>query len=213
MRRVLDQGGVQRGASGESRRLARELVNQGARLLSAGHAIEAIPILERAVSFDAEDVSAVINLGGAYVMAGKHRRAVPILERACELEPENPMVWTNLGAAYLDRPPFSTAEGEEKAIRAFRRALELDPCAPSVSYNLGLIYKDRGMLEPAVAYMVDAIRANPLDRDARYWRDALNREIERRARAELGFLDEAPAHAAEHPGAASTATGGQDAGL
>ncbi len=164
----------------ELRRHIAELVNRGAGLLQAGLPSQAIPLLERALELDPDNVSAAINLGGAYILAGEHRRAVPILERACELEPDNPMVWTNLGAAYLDRPPFMTAEGERKAIAAFERALELNPAAPHVSYNLGLIYKDRGDLETAIEHFTNAIYANPLDRDARYWRERLQEELRRR---------------------------------
>jgi tetratricopeptide (TPR) repeat protein len=170
--------------SDEQRRLQiAVLVNRGADLLEAGRAAEAIPVLERALELDPEDISATINLAGAYIMAGKHRRAVPILERACEREPHNPMLWTNLGAAYLDRPPYATPEGEEKAIRAFERALELNPAAPHVSYNLGLICKDRGELERAIEHFGRAISANPLDRDARMWRERLKAELERQAGA------------------------------
>lgn len=164
----------------ELRRQVAELVNRGAGLLHAGLPSQAIPLLERALELDPDNVSAAINLGGAYILAGEHRRAVPILERACELEPDNPMVWTNLGAAYLDRPPFMTEEGERKAIAAFERALELNPAAPHVSYNLGLIYKDRGDLETAIEHFTNAIYANPLDQDARYWRERLQEELRRR---------------------------------
>jgi tetratricopeptide (TPR) repeat protein len=160
-------------SSAETRRHAREFVNRGARLLSAGKATQAIPILERACKLDPEDVGAAINLGGAYVMAGKQRQAIPILEAARDREPENVMIWINLGAAYLDRPPYMTPEGEEKAIIAFGRALELDPRAVSVSYNLGLIYKDRGDFEQAIFHFEQAIQANSADRHARLWRDRL----------------------------------------
>jgi len=161
-----------------------ELINEGARLLAAGRAQEAIPILQRAVELDPDNISAALNLGGAYVLAGKHRLAVPILERACELEPENVMAWTNLGAAYLDRPPFSTTEGEEKAILAFERAIQIAPFAPNLSYNLGLIRKDRQEWELALKHFQDAIVADPDDKDARYWCQVLVAQIEKQSRDE-----------------------------
>ena len=162
----------------ERERESRELVNRGARLLSAGRANEAIPVLERAFDLEPDDVSAAINLGGAYVMAGKQRLAVPILEKARNMEPDNAMIWVNLGAAYLDRPPHMTREGEEKAIQAFERALELNPGATSVSYNLGLIYKDRGQFEKALEHFHSAVSADPADRDARYWCDVLTERVQ-----------------------------------
>jgi tetratricopeptide (TPR) repeat protein len=94
------------------------------------------------------------------------------------------MLWINLGAAYLDRPPHTTPAGEEQAIRAFERALELDPVAPSVSYNLGLIYSERGDLAQALAHFRAAICANPHDRDAIRWREAIQAELQRREQEE-----------------------------
>jgi len=165
------------------RRHARELTNRGATLLSAGRADEAIPLLQRARELNPDDISAAINLGGAYIMAGQQRLATPILEEACRREPHNPMLWTNLGAAYLDRPPYVTPEGQEKAIQAFERALELDAKAPHVSYNLGLICNDRGELERALGHFRAALAADPNDRDARRWIAALEAELARRAGA------------------------------
>jgi tetratricopeptide (TPR) repeat protein len=167
----------------ERRQKGLALINQGARLLHAGKAAEAIPILQRARDLAPDDVSASINLAGAYILVGKQRLAVPILEEACQREPANAMLWTNLGAAYLDRPPYVTPEGQEKAIAAFERALELNPAAPNVSYNLGLICKDRDELERALGHFRDARRADPLDRDAGRWIDAIMDELERRAGA------------------------------
>lgn len=162
----------------ERERESRELINRGARLLSAGRANVAIPVLERAFDLAPDDVSAAINLGGAYVMAGKQRLAVPVLEKARDMEPDNAMIWVNLGAAYLDRPPYMTREGEEKAIQAFERALELNPAATSVGYNLGLIHKDRGQFERALEHFHRAVSADPTDRDARHWRDVLTERVQ-----------------------------------
>jgi len=168
----------------ERRREANALINEGARLLYAGQAAEAIPLLQRARQLAPDEIGAAINLAGAYILAGKQRLAVPILEEACRQEPDNVMLWTNLGAAYLDRPPYVTPEGQAKAMQAFERALTLDPNAPHVSYNLGLICKDRDELELALAHFRNALRANLQDRDAQYWIDALTAELQRRAGAE-----------------------------
>lgn len=190
-RSAQGSGGKDKGASDFSWDTAkahtlRELINRGADLLEAGGAKEAIPLLERALELDPDNIDAAINLGGAYILTGQHRRAVPILERASELEPANPMVWTNLAAAYLDRLPYHTREGEEKAIAAFERALEINPATPNVSYNLGLIFKDRGDLEEAIAHFERAIQTNPADKDARYWRDRLMRALEKGAGEDAG---------------------------
>lgn len=159
-------------------RLARRLLNRGARLLEEGEPQEAISYLERANELSAENAAVLINLGGAYVMAGRHKEAIPILEQARDLEPHNAMIWINLGAAYLGNPLTATDEEQMRAIRAFEKALELNPTAPNVHYNLGLIFVDRGETDLAVAAFRRALQSNPFDNDARYWLRRLNTEEE-----------------------------------
>lgn len=155
-----------------------ELANRGAQLLQQGKANEAIAPLEEAYKLDAGRVPTLINLGGAYVMTGRHKKAIPLLEAARDAEPDNPMIWTNLAAAYLGNPVLATSEQQLQAIAAFEKALELNPAAPSVHYNLGLIFVDRGEPELAMAAFRQAIRANPLDQDARRWLQKLETAAE-----------------------------------
>lgn len=152
------------------------LLNRGAQLLQQGKAQEAIAPLERAYQLDASNVPVLINLGGAYVMVGRHREAIPLLEAARDAEPGNAMIWTNLGAAYLGNPILATPEQQMQAIRAFEKAVELNPAAPSVHYNLGLIFVDRDETDLAVAAFRQAIKVNPLDRDANAWLRKLESE-------------------------------------
>lgn len=158
------------------------LVNQGARLLEAGRAQEALPFLEEAHRVAPDAVPVCINLGGAYILLGRHKEAVPILEAAAEQEPENPMIWVNLAAAYLGNPILATPEQQERAIDALLRSVELNPATPNAYYNLGLIYKDRGEWDRAVEAFSWAVRVNPRDRDASAWL--------KRARARAGLDEE-----------------------
>jgi tetratricopeptide (TPR) repeat protein len=144
-------------------------LNRGAKLLERGKAQEALPHLERAHDLDGRSVPILITLGGAYVMAGRHKEAIPLLEAARDAEPGNMMVWINLGAAYLGNPVLATGEQQMQAIEAFEQALELNPAAPSVHYNLGLIFVDRDEPDLALAAFQQAVKANPMDRDARVW--------------------------------------------
>lgn len=145
------------------------LVNQGASLLEAGRAREALPFLEEAYRVAPQVVAVCINLGGAYILLGRHREAVPILEAAAGQEPENPMVWVNLAAAYLGNPVLATSEQQERAIGALLRSVDLNPATPNAYYNLGLIYKDRGEWDRAAEAFSWAVKVNPLDRDASIW--------------------------------------------
>jgi protein O-GlcNAc transferase len=160
------------------------LLNRGGYLLEQGKAEKAIQPLEQAYQIDAESVPVLINLGGAYVMAGRHREAVPLLEAARDAEPENAMVWINLGAAYLGNPILASDEQQMQAIRAFEKALELNPAAPSVHYNLGLIFIDRDEPDLAAAAFRQAVRVNPMDRDARLWLRRLEAKEDDRSEAD-----------------------------
>ncbi len=154
-----------------------EALGEGARLLQAGRAREALPYLQRAVELEPTDTDAAINLGGAHIMLNQHQTAVPILEEACAAEPENSKIWINLGAAYLGNPILATADQQARAIAAFEKALELDPMAPSVNYNLGLIYRDQGDLVAALAQFRRAAAVNPLDRDAHRLLERIERTL------------------------------------
>lgn len=159
----------------------RELLNEGARLLSHRRPGEAAAVLEEALALDPTNVAVAINLGGAYVMQGKFSKAVPVLEEAAEREPGNEMVWVNLAAAYLGRLELSSREMQDRAIAAFERALAVNPQTPNVNYNLGLIYMERREYRRAAAHFYRALEVDPNDRDARMWLDRIERgELEER---------------------------------
>ncbi|GAB4533165.1 MAG: hypothetical protein Kow0063_14730 [Anaerolineae bacterium] len=166
-KRKKDQRAHGNGDGGNTRKRARQLLNQGAELLRQKRPVEAANQLDLAWQLDPESIEIAINLGGAYVMQGRHREAVRVLEEAIRLEPDNVMVWINLAAAYLGPLETSGEEGQIKAIRAFEKALSLDPEAPSVNYNLGLIYKQRGEIQKAAAHFWRALDVDPFDNDAR----------------------------------------------
>jgi tetratricopeptide (TPR) repeat protein len=140
---------------------------QGTRLLHAGNAGEALPMLENAVRLRPDHTDAVINLSGAYILTGKFKMALAILEPLSEREPDNAMVWTNLGAAYLGNPILARDEEQMRAIAAFERALAISPAAPSVAYNIGLIYRDRKEHALARSWFRQAVRDDPNDYHAR----------------------------------------------
>ena len=145
------------------------LINEGARMLRAGRAAEALPPLEEALTLAPDDPDVLINLGGALVMNGKWRRAVAVLEAAVALFPDNAQIWLNLAAAYLGRLEISGAAHQDRAIAAYQRAIEIDPAAPSAHYNLGLIYAERRDWPAAVSWFRAAVQVDPNDRDAVIW--------------------------------------------
>ncbi|NLE77943.1 MAG: tetratricopeptide repeat protein [Chloroflexi bacterium] len=155
------------------------LINRGARLLGAGRAHQALPVLQEAHGLAPHHPDVCINLGGAYILLGQHRKAVPILQAACEAAPGNPMLWMNLAVAHLGNPILATAEQQELAIAALERTVDLNPATPNAYYNLGLIYVDRQQWDRAHEAFRNAAMVNPNDRDACTWLERLaNRQNE-----------------------------------
>ncbi len=188
-----ERGGEADTESAARARRTRELVNQGARLLSLRRPGEAAKVLEEAYALAPEDIEVAINLGGAYIMQERFAQAISVLEAASKRAPDNSMVWTNLAAAYLGRLESSTREMQDKAIAAFEQALRVDPTAPNVNYNLGLIYKQRGDWERACAHFWRALEVNPQDRDAQWWLDRIQQTTSMDA-------PDDPSPASEEPG-------------
>ena len=152
-----------------SRKQAYDLLKEGVRLIRAGRYGEAIEKLEEAHRLLPDDPDIMITLGGALIMAGKWNRAERFLQQAVEAHPENPRLWLNLAAAILGRLELSPRDRQDRAIEAYEKAIALDPVAPSAHYNVGLIYAERKDWDQAIRWFEDAVRANPADKDARWW--------------------------------------------
>lgn len=142
-------------------------MKEAVQLLEAGDGVAATPILERLAELYPDDIDVAINLSGAYILSKQWGRAIEVLELTSQYAPTNAAIWSNLAAAYLGTLPISTRDKQDRAIAAYKRAVELDPFFPNAHYNLGLIYEDRGEWIEARAMFTQALKVNPLDRDAR----------------------------------------------
>ncbi len=152
-----------------TRKRAYELLSEGVRLINAKRYGEAIDALNEANRLLPEDPDILMTLGGALIMAGKWNQAEALLQRAVEKHPENARLWLNLAAAILGRLELSPRYRQDRAIEAYKKAIELDPVAPSAHYNVGLIHAQRQDWDQAIRWFEDALRANPADKDARWW--------------------------------------------
>ena len=152
-----------------TRKKASDLLKEGVRLINAGRYGEAIEVLTRANELLPDDPDIMMTLGGAMILAGKWNAAERLLEEAVDRHPDNARLWLNLAAATLGRLELSPRWRQDKAIAAYKRAIELDPVAPSAHYNVGLIHAERKDWEEAIDWFEAAVRANPLDQDARLW--------------------------------------------
>jgi tetratricopeptide (TPR) repeat protein len=100
-------------------------------LLAAGHADEAIQILEQQTSRSATDAESHNLLCRAYYMIEEWDRGIAACERAVQLDPQKSLYHLWLGRAYgekASRVSFFSAPGLAKKVRVeFERAVELDP--------------------------------------------------------------------------------------
>lgn len=115
-------------------------------LLAAGHADEAIQVLDQQISHSATDAESYNLLCRAYFMIEEWDRGIPACERARNLAPEKSLYHLWLGRIYgekADRAGFLSAAGLAKKVRtSFERAVELDPGSWEARTDLAEFYLD-----------------------------------------------------------------------
>jgi len=101
-------------------------------MLEAGNAVEARPLLEKALEYDPSNVLVHLNLGDAYRLLGKPKDALDHLQWVSRREETLAKVHYNIGLVYLLSAPVpgvSEKEAIELAIRSFERFRKLAPRA------------------------------------------------------------------------------------
>lgn len=114
------------------------LLNEGARLLSAGDPVKALDFFRRA-SEELGHLEAVwYNLGFAAYRAERWEEAAKALDQAAHLNPER------VENAFFSGLALVELERWEEAIPRLLRTLELDPARRLAHYNLWVCYKSLG---------------------------------------------------------------------
>ena len=114
------------------------LLNEGARLLSAGDPVKALEFFRRA-SEELGHLEAVwYNLGFAAYRAERWEEAAEALDRAARLNPER------VENAFFSGLALVELKRWEEAIPRLQRTLELDPARSLAHYNLWVCYKSLG---------------------------------------------------------------------
>ena len=129
-------------------------------LTNAGHAADAIPLLDRAIQLRPDFAQAENNLGDDLRLTGRPQDGIPHLERAIRLQPDFAEAHNNLGAALMmtGRPADGIAE--------FERAVALRPAYAQAHLNLGLAEANAGDTATAMAEFATAARLDPANGDA-----------------------------------------------
>lgn len=130
------------------------LTDQGAALLRAGRAVEAIPLLERAAAMQPGDAAILSRLAGALRAVGRQAEAVTRYEQALALRPGHAVTGVNLALARIDQGDLQAAEAGLRAI------LAVHPGMAHAHDALGLVHQARDDAEAAVAAHRAAVAAD-----------------------------------------------------
>lgn len=101
-------------------------------MLDAGNAVEARPLLEKALEYDPTHVLVHLNLGDAYRLLGKPKDALEHLNWVSRKDDSMAQAHYNIGLVYLFSsgvPGVSEEQAIDKAIEAFERFKKLEPRA------------------------------------------------------------------------------------
>lgn len=130
---------------------ARDRLNYGLALLSAGQVQEGIAELEKVQKQDPSLPHTWFNLGIQYKRAGEFERAIRQLERMVELVPDEPVSHYNLGVLYR------MVGRNREALGKFELAARLDPSLAAPHFQLFNAYRQAGEKEKA-AYHLEQFR-------------------------------------------------------
>ena len=105
-------------------------VQLGTALVQAGIAQEALPILEGAVRYDADNLPAHLNLGDAYRLLGKYGEAKREFEWVLARDASLPQVHYDLGLLYLYAPAVPGMTSKQQIAEASRELTKFREVRP-----------------------------------------------------------------------------------
>lgn len=117
----------------------------GRKLAAAGHAAQAVPVLERAAESGEADWRVYSALGSAYDEQGLYQKARAQYEKALSEDPQNLSVLNNLGMSYALEGNLQQAETTLRQADALPRS----GSEPRIRQNLALVVGLQGRFEEA----------------------------------------------------------------
>jgi Flp pilus assembly protein TadD len=167
----------------------------GASYVRAGRILDAIPVLQRAISLDPRSASSENFLGGALLAAGRGPEALQHFRRATMLAPHDAHIHFNyaralavggLGGRAMDElsraitidPMFGEAHQQlgamlfaagrlDDAVRHLRRAADLLPQSADIRADLGGALAEAGRKDEAIIQLRRALDLDPQNQTAR----------------------------------------------
>lgn len=122
-----------------------------------GHAVDSIPLIQRALAITPHNATYLINLGNGHLEIGEILQAIDCYKQALTLTPNAPDAYNNLGLAQ------KALNKLDDAIESFNAAIRLKPDYSQAFNNLGTALKENGQLEQAASSFLRALSLNPLN--------------------------------------------------
>ncbi|MEW5801851.1 MAG: tetratricopeptide repeat protein [bacterium] len=164
--------------------------------LEKGDFPSALPAFSKVVTLRPDDPLAYYSLGKAQQGLGQTDQAIHSFEKALSLKTDLPGAHLNLGNAYFERNlidkaleewkialagkgidlsthlfniglAFSQRGEDAKAVTAWQKASDLDPENPALHYRLGAAYFRQGLYRSAYDEMIESVRLQPDNQEAR----------------------------------------------
>ncbi len=120
-----------------------------------GHWEKAIPLLEKALAVNPDDLDTRMRLAEAFGGTNEYEKACEQLEKILEQTPNSTRVVRALGIAYARRQDY------DRAIEYLERAVKLDPNHAKAYYRLGAAYDNKKLYKQAVEAFKKAILVDP----------------------------------------------------
>lgn len=124
---------------------------------------QAIQCLDKALSWDPENLEALEDKGLALLMSQKVDEAIETLESALKLNKNLVSGYQLLGQAYCFKQWY------QKAISTYQKALELDPNNFGVLLTLGNVYLQQNLILEARNCFEQSLQINPTNASAYYF--------------------------------------------
>ncbi|MFQ5605153.1 MAG: tetratricopeptide repeat protein [bacterium] len=116
---------------------------------------EALPVYEKLVELEPDDIEALIVLANLYMFVGEEEASLTVQERALVLDPQNTKLLYSLGEAYYKRHEF------EKAIAKFKQLLTITPEDILALEILGYAFQNAGDPKNAIAAYEKVLSLKP----------------------------------------------------
>ena len=144
-------------------RLSGAYAVRGALRATQSRSAEALDDLKFAISLNPNDMGAIAEIGRIRLLNGQPREALASYDRAAVLDPLNYALHVQRCLALEDLARYG------EAAEACERAHRLQPSSPSVDDRTAWLAESRGLIDEALDWNAQSIKAQPGDDFTYYW--------------------------------------------